>query len=288
MTPETLEGERSYLTGLAYRLLGSRADAEDVVQEALSRGSAIDDAETPRALLTTIVTRLCLDELRSARRRRETYVGPWLPEPVLTGVPGDDDPLERTQSVSMGFLVLLESLSPHERAVFVLREVFDLEFAEIAAALDKSEAACRQLLHRARDHVSSKRRRFPRRDQQAGLATRFLQALAGGDTAAMIALLVEDAEAVTDHGGKARAARNVVHGAERVAKLLLGFARKGGTGRYEASWVNGNPAVLAYDGDVLISAIILDTAIVDDDARIAGFHVVRNPDKLAAIGALPA
>jgi len=282
--------ERARLVGLAYRITGSRLDAEDVVQEAWMRAQAVDwdDLDRPAAWLTTVVSRLALDELKSARRRRESYVGPWLPEPVLTGVPGDDDPLERTQSVSMGFLVLLESLSPHERAVFVLREVFDLEFPEIAAALDKSEAACRQLLHRAREHVASKRRRFPRRDQQAGLAARFMQALAGGDTAGMIALLVEDAEAVTDHGGKARAARNVVHGADRVAKLLLGFARKGGTGRYEASWVNGNPAVLAYDGDVLISAIILDTAIVDGDARIAGFHVVRNPDKLAAIGALPA
>jgi RNA polymerase sigma-70 factor, ECF subfamily len=287
MTPEVLESERSYLTGLAYRLLGSRADAEDVVQEALTRGAAIDDARTPRALLTTIVTRLCLDELRSARRRREAYVGPWLPEPVLSGVPADADRLERTESVSYGFLLLLETLSPPERAVFVLREVFELDFAEIAEALGKTEAACRQLLHRAREHMAAKRRRFPRPDQQAALASRFLGALASGDVSAMVALLVDEAEAVSDHGGKASASRNVVHGADRVAKLLVGLARKGAAGtRSLPAWVNGNPALLVYVGDTLISAIVLDTVLDGDEARIAGFHIVRNPDKLAALAEL--
>jgi RNA polymerase sigma-70 factor (ECF subfamily) len=158
MTPEILQRERPYLLGVAYRLLGSASDAEDVVQDALARAMTIEDARSPRALLTTIVTRLCLDELRSARRRRETYVGPWLPEPVLTDAP--DEPaadaearLVAAESLSIGFLLLLESLTPHERAVFVLREVLELDFAEIAQAVNRSQVACRQLLHRARTHT---------------------------------------------------------------------------------------------------------------------------------------
>jgi len=288
MTPEVLEGERSYLTGIAYRLLGSRADAEDVVQEALSRGSTITDARTPRALLTTIVTRLCLDELRSARRRREEYVGPWLPEPVLTGPPRDDERLERTESLSFGFLLLLEALSPPERAVFVLREVFDLEFAEIAEALDKSEAACRQLLRRAREHLAARRRRFPRPEQQSALAARFFGALAQGDVDAMVTVLVDEAESVSDHGGKATAARKIVRGAVRVAKLLAGLARKGVAfePRSVPAWINGNPGMLVYVGGELFSAIVLDTTIIAGEPRIAAVHLVRNPDKLAAIGTL--
>ena len=286
MIPELLERERPYLTGLAYRLLGSRADAEDVVQDAFVKAAAIDDARTPRALLTTIVTRLCLDELRSARRRRERYVGPWLPEPVLTS---PDDPAEAAESVSFGFLLLLESLTPHERAVFVLREVLDLDFAEIAAAIGKSEAACRQLLHRARGHVAARRRRFPRRDQQGALAARFLTALATGDVAAMMEILIADAESFADHGGKASAATRPVHGAERVARLIIGLARKGAAmaPRVVPTWINGNPALIAYVGGVVETAIVLDTALVDGEPRIAGFHIIRNPDKLAALRRAP-
>jgi RNA polymerase sigma-70 factor (ECF subfamily) len=286
MTPDALERERPYLTGLAYRLLGSSADAEDVVQEAFVKAAPIDDARTPRALLTTIVTRLCLDELRSARRRRETYVGPWLPEPVITA---PDDPAEAAESISMGFLLLLESLTPHERAVFVLREVLDLDFAEIAEAIGKSEAACRQLLHRARGHVAARRRRFPRRDQQADLAARFMAALAGGDVAALTEILIADAQAISDHGGKARAAQRIVRGAERVARLLVGLARKGAgydDVRVDPAWINGNPAVVVYVQGQRSTVIVLDTAVVAEQPRIAGFHLIRNPDKLAALRTL--
>ena len=287
MSPDVLERERPYLTGLAYRLLGSAADAEDVVQEALARGRAIEDARTPRALLTTIVTRLCLDELRSARRRREQYVGPWLPEPVLAE-PAPDR-VELAESLSFGVLLLLEALTPHERAVFVLREVLELEYAEIAEAVGKTEAACRQLLRRAREHLAARRRRFPRRADQESVAARFLGALASGDVGAMVELLVADAEAVTDHGGKASAARKVVRGAAPVARLLVGLARKAAPlgVRIEPRWINGNPAVLAYAGEVLWSIVALDTVVIDGQARIAGVHVVRNPDKLAALRALP-
>lgn len=287
MTPELLERERPYLTGLAYRMLGSRADAEDAVQEALVRARAIDDARSPRALLTTIVTRLCLDELKSARRRREQYVGPWLPEPVIAE-PRPGERMELAESLSFGFLLLLETLTPHERAVFVLREVLDLEFAEIAGAVGKSQAACRQLLHRAREHLASRRRRFPRRDAQEMLATRFLQALGSGDVAALVEVLVAEAEAVTDHGGKAFAARRIVRGANRVSRLLIGLARKGrGVLTTTLGWVNGNPALIVRGADGTLWGIVsLDTAIIDGVPRIAAVHFVRNPDKLRELSSL--
>jgi RNA polymerase sigma-70 factor (ECF subfamily) len=281
VSPEDLERERPYLIGVAYRMLGSVADAEDVVQEALARGGAIDDARTPRALLTTIVTRLCLDELRSARRRREAYVGPWLPEPVMTG-DGPDDQVVDAESVSIGFLLLLESLTPHERAVFVLREVLDLDFAEIAEAIDRTEPACRQLLHRARDKMAARRRATPRRAAQRDLAARFLGALARGDVEAMVELLAADATAVADHGGKAKAMRNVLEGASRVARFLVGLAGKQGAHRFTVApgWINGQPAlVVSLDGRI-DGVYVLDTELLEGKARIAGLQIVRNPDKL--------
>jgi RNA polymerase sigma-70 factor (ECF subfamily) len=298
MTPDVLEPERAYLRGVAYRLLGSAADADDVVQEAMVKARAIDDADvrSPRALLTTIVTRLCLDEVRSARRRRERYVGPWLPEPVVTGALGaatgdrPDDKIGATESVSVAFLLLLETLTPHERAVFVLREVLDLEFAEIAAAVDKTEAACRQLLHRARERVAAGRRRFPRRDAQAALATRFVTALATGDVAALVDLLIDDATAVSDHGGKAKAAQHTIVGADRVARFLVGMAGKAATLQLtsEVAWLNGSPALVVRDAraGAIYVTVTLDLLEVDGAARVAAVHLVRNPDKLPA--ALPA
>jgi RNA polymerase sigma-70 factor (ECF subfamily) len=281
MSPEDLERERPYLIGVAYRMLGSVADAEDLVQEALARGAAIDDARTPRALLTTIVTRLCLDELRSARRRREAYVGPWLPEPVVTG-DGPDQQVGDAESVSIGFLLLLESLTPHERAVFVLREVLDLDFAEISEALDRTEPACRQLLHRARDKMAARRRTTPRRAEQRELAGRFLGALTRGDVEAMVELLAADATAVADHGGKAKSIRNVLEGAPRVARFLAGLAAKqGGSGFTVApGWINGQPAIVVSLRGRVDGVYVLDTELHEGKARVAGVHIVRNPDKL--------
>jgi RNA polymerase sigma-70 factor, ECF subfamily len=293
ITTGLLDRERPYLLGVAYRLLGSAADAEDVVQEALVRASRIDDARSPRALLTTIVTRLCLDELRSARRRREAYVGPWLPSPVVTGDPGvepgrPDQRLDAVESVSIGLLLLLEALTPHERAVLVLRDVLDLEFAEIAAAVDRSEAACRQLLHRARAHVAARRRRFPASAERRDLAARFLGALTRGDVAAMVELLAADATAVADHGGKAKAMQRPVTGADRVARLLAGLAGKGARAgvAITPAWINGNPAVLVYADGKLDGVFVLDTAVASGTPRVAGLHIVRNPDRLAELRAL--
>jgi RNA polymerase sigma-70 factor (ECF subfamily) len=292
MTPETLEPERDYLRGVAYRLLGSIADADDVIQEAFIKARDLEDVRSPRAMLTTIVTRLCLDEVRSARRRREHYVGPWLPDPVMTTVeapaPRPDDRVDAAESMSIAFLLLLDALSPHERAVFVLREVLELEFTEIAEAVDKTEAACRQLLHRAREHVTAGRRRYPRRDAQSALAGKFITALATGDVAALIDLLVDDATAVSDHGGKAKAAMNTIVGADRVARFIVGMAGKLAPHSMTsaAAWINGSPGLIVWQGAAIYSVVVLDTAVVDGEARVVGLHLVRNPDKLGT--ALPA
>jgi RNA polymerase sigma-70 factor, ECF subfamily len=291
--PAELEQHRAHLFGVAYRILGSAADAEDVVQEAFLRARAAAGSEeirSPRAWLTTIATRLCLDEVRSARRRREEYVGPWLPEPVLTGMPDDaaaaaqasgGERVGAAESVSMAFLVLLETLSPLERAVFVLREVFDLDFPEVAAAVERSEAACRQLFHRARGHVAERRPRFRGSAHRSReLAAAFLSALAAGDVGAFAGVLADDVVLKTDHGGKASAARRPVHGITDVARWFLGMMAKGQRlgAQTEFAWVNGCPALVIRDHERLQSVTILDTT----SGRIGAVHIVRNPDKLVA------
>jgi len=286
MTPDLLEAERPYLFALAYRLLGSAADAEDVLQEAFLKARAVDDIRSPRALLTTIVTRLCLDEVRSARRRREEYVGPWLPEPIATGEPGADDRTIAAESMSMAFLVLLESLSPLERAVFVLREVLDLDFGEIAEAVGRSEAACRQLLHRAREHVAARPARFPvAPTAQRSLTAAFLTALGTGDLDGLMRLLTEDVAFTTDHGGKARANLRTVAGRDRVARLMAGLYDKsmklGWAG--VPTWLNGAPALLALEQGRVVSATVLELVDGGDGPRVANVHTVRNPDKLAGL-----
>jgi RNA polymerase sigma-70 factor (ECF subfamily) len=287
--PGEFEQHRAHLFGVAYRILGSAADAEDVVQEAFLRARGASEAEvrSPRAWLTTIATRLCLDEVRSARRRRENYVGPWLPEPVTTGMPDDeaapsgDDRVSAAESVSMAFLVLLESLSPLERAVFVLREVFELDFPEIAAAVERSEAACRQLFHRAREHVAARRPRYAgsaRRSRE--LAAAFLAALAAGDVGAFAGVLADDVVLATDHGGKASAIRRQLRGVSVVARWFLGMfkkARRLGVAS-EVAWVNGCPALVVRDDARLQSVTVLDTT----SGSISAIHIVRNPDKLVA------
>lgn len=288
MTPEDLARERPFLFGLAYRMLGSAADAEDVLQEAWLRVAEVDDARSPRALLATVVTRLCLDETRSARRRRETYVGPWLPEPVA-GAVVDDDRLDRAETVSAAFMVLLESLSPLERAVFVLREVLDFDFADVAAAVDRSEAACRQLLHRAKAHVAERPARYePAPDVRAALTVAFVTALATGDVEALVRMLADDATAVTDHGGKASAIRRVLRGATTVAQLLAGLQRKSvGAEGVEGGLaeVNGALALVIREGGVVTSVIQLGWSEGPDGPRVAAVYMTRNPDKLRALDA---
>lgn len=276
---EAWVAERDRLVGLAYRMLGSVAEAEDVVAEAylcLQRAGASTVRE-PAAWLTTATTRLALDVLRSARRTREAYVGTWLPEPVDTSDPAGD--VERAESVSMALMVVLEALAPAERAVFVLREAFGYDHAAFAEMLGRSEAAVRQTAHRARAAVAARRPRFePDRARRDQVAHRFLAACAGDDLGALVALLAEDAVLVSDGGGRVPAGRRPIQGADAVARFLLGLVRVGATRGITATLteLNASPGVLVTEAGTVISAFVLD--VVDD--RVAVVRAVRNPDKL--------
>lgn len=284
---ERFSRHRAHLFALAYRMLGSVAEAEDVLQESFLRFAAAEaEIDDDRAFLTTIVSHRCLDELRSARARRETYVGPWLPEPLLSTIDDAPPPPDRVgmaESLRLAFLVLLEQLSPDERVVFLLREVFDEDFSSISRATGKSEAACRQLLHRAREHVhAGRRRRTTAREEQDRVMMAFLQACSAGDTAGLLAILGENAALVSDGGGKVKAARKVVHGADRVARFLVGALRKGyGAGELELREINGQPGLIVRHDGVLSLAVALDI----DDGRIAAVQFLMNPDKLRGLDA---
>lgn len=271
---------RTRLFGLAYRMLGSAAEAEDVLQEAHLRWQAAAHATiaAPGGWLTTVVSRLCLDQLKSARARREAYVGPWLPEPVPDEGGAEPPDLE---SISLAFLVLLESLSPLERAVFVLREVFDYDFAEVAAIVGREEAACRQLAHRAREHVRARRPRFARsRAQHEQLLGAFLGAVVQGDLDALQRMLADEVVAWSDGGGRAKAARNPVFGPDRVGRLCLGLARKGGAGLdVEVATINGWPGLVARREGKVVVTLSIET----DGEKIYALHVVNNPDKLTRL-----
>lgn len=281
---ETFEALRPLLFSVAYRMLGSVMDAEDAVQEAFVRWRRAGAAEvrSPQAFLTTVVTRLCINQLGSARARRETYVGPWLPEPLLgawTTEPvdeGDDEML------SLGFLLLLERLSPAERAVFVLREAFDLPFADIAAALEKTEDACRQLLSRARRNLESGRARFRSTpDERSRLMRSFGEAAGTGDLEALRAMLAEDVVLLSDGGGRVSAARNPVRGADFVSRFFLGFSRKAGAGavRVAPVRVNGRPGFAVQHADDPPSVFTLDVT----GGRVTAVYILRNPDKLRGL-----
>ena len=278
-TPEEFDEHRKALFAVAYRMLGSVADAEDIVQEAYLRWRQAprDEIETPRAYLTTVVTRLCIDHLRSARVRREAYVGPWLPEPVVTGDP-PDEPVARAESLSMAFLVLLESLTPAERAALLLREVFDYEYAEIAEALGKSEANCRQLVRRARERIAEGRPRFDAsREQRERMTERFLAAIATGDMDGLIGLLSSDITLWSDGGGKATAALNPIHGADRVGRFLIGIAKKApATLSALPATVNGEPGLVVKVDGRTQSVLTLHVG----QSGIEGIYIVRNPEKL--------
>jgi RNA polymerase sigma-70 factor (ECF subfamily) len=290
-TSAELQRERPYLMGIAYRMLGSASDAEDVVQEALLRAAHGGELRSIRAFLTTVVTRLCLDELGSARRRRETYVGPYLPEPVATDAldaPGADAP-ERRENVSLALLVLLDELSPLERAVFVLRDVFDLEFSEIGAALERSESACRKLLQRAREHIAAAQPMAAApADAQHAVCNAFYHALATGDLQALVEVLAEDASMRVDHGGKASAARKPLSGSDTVSRFLLGLIAKGQRAQEAYSVallpLNGAPGmVLKDDSGATIATFTLRISQLASGPRITDVYVMRNPDKLQAL-----
>lgn len=280
---DEFEAQRARLFGLAYRMLGSAEEAEDVLQDAYLRLHGADRAaiETPAAWLTKVVTNLCLNRLDSARMRREKYVGPWLPEPVQTtgGTLGPLDTAEQRESVSMALLVLLERLTPTERAAFVLHEAFGYRHREIAAILDRSEASCRQLHHRARERLADPPRRAGSDPAQLRpLLERFLSAARDGDLRGLERLLAADVTSWSDGGGKATAARHPVHGRQRVARLFAGmFSRAAPPYELSTTEINGAPAIVGYYAGELIGTLVLD--VVDD--RIVGLRAVANPDKLA-------
>ncbi|MBN9389606.1 MAG: RNA polymerase sigma-70 factor [Chloroflexi bacterium] len=287
---ESFETYRTYLFGIAYRMLGSVMDAEDMVQETFLRYQTARPQEihSLKAYLTTILTRLCIDQLSLARRKREVYVGPWLPEPILTAglsEPEGGNPekkVEMEESISLAFLVLLEQLQPFERAVFLLREVFDYEFAEIAAMLGKSEAACRKSFSRAKPHLREHRPRFKAsRQAQQQLLQGYVRAVETGELAALMDLLSEDVVLWTDAGGKTvTAAYRPVKGKDAVARFSLGTKRFWPS-RYHAELaeVNGQPAMLLFSGDILFAVLTVDVTA----DRIQTIRVMANPEKLARI-----
>ncbi|MGW0550183.1 RNA polymerase sigma-70 factor [Streptomyces altiplanensis] len=284
---DVFEEHRPLLTGVAYRMLGRVADAEDVVQEAWLRWSAQTrhDVREPRAYLVRITTRLAVDRLRHVQARREAYVGPWLPEPLVTDFGATvEDTAQRAvlaDSVSLAVLVVLESLSPLERAVFVLREAFGFPYGEIAATLERSESAVRQLSGRARRHVAERRPRFDvdpaeRRD----LTERFLAAASGGDLGALLALLAPDVRLVGDSGGKAKAPLRVLESADKVGRFLFAAAKQPvAESEFRFLELNGGPALLVLSGSKPDAVFQLDVA----DGLIQCVYIVRNPDKLTAL-----
>jgi RNA polymerase sigma-70 factor (ECF subfamily) len=285
---ESFETYRSYLFSIAYRMLGSAMDAEDMVQETYLRFQAAppQTIHSLKAYLTTILTRLCLDQLDLARRKRELYVGPWLPEPILTAeTPEAADPekrVETEESISLAFLVLLEQLQPFERAVFLLREVFGYEFAEIATMLDKNEAACRRSFSRAKQHLQEHRPRFPVSHQlHRQLLNGYYQAVQKGELAPLMDLLAEDVTGWTDGGGKVKqAALRPVIGREAVARLSLGSKRFWPEdARVEQGIVNGQPALIIRTGEKTFSVLSIEV----QDGRIQTIWVMVNPDKLAHV-----
>ncbi|MEV0142581.1 RNA polymerase sigma-70 factor [Streptomyces globisporus] len=284
---ETFEEHRPVLTGVAYRMLGRVADAEDVVQEAWLRWSAAarEDVREPRAFLVRITTRLAIDRLRRLQSRRETYPGTWLPEPVVTDFgPTPPDTAERAvlaDSVSLAVLVVLESLSPLERAVFVLREAFGFPYAEIATALNRTEAAVRQLAGRARRHVEERKPRYEvdsaeRRD----LTERFLAAASGGGIEQLLALLAPDVRLVSDGGGKAKAARRIIETADKVGRFLFAVAGElDPDGKIRVMELNGGPAVVHFAGGKADAVFQIEVS----QGVIQCAYIIRNPDKLAGL-----
>jgi len=287
---DLFQAHRRRLFAVAYRRLGSASDAEDVVQDAWLRYSAARPSElrSPQAYLTTIVTRLCLDRLKSARAAREEYVGPWLPEPVLTDDRSEPEhSIALAESVTLAFMVLLETLSPEERAVFLLREVFDHEYGDIAAMLDMTPANCRQLFHRAKTHLADRRPRFHESmEAKRPLVGRFVSALRDGDGDALASVLADDVGFWSDGGGKVLAARRPIFGRDNVVQVLVGIRRTApslGIALEDVTMavveVNREPALVLRVAGQIDSVYALS---IEDDS-ITGIRIVRNPDKLRFI-----
>jgi len=277
--------EQPRLAGLAYRILGSRADADDVVQEAWIRWQRSDPAtiERPGAWLTTVTSRLALDRLTSAQRTRETYVGPWLPEPVVESQIGDPaDVVELQESLTMGFLVLLERLAPVERVVFLLADVFGVPFDDIATTVDRTPVACRQIASRARQRVRAGRPRFQPTDDEAwAAAAAFFAAASAGDIDGLVSVLSDDVVLVSDGGANRHAARRPVVGPARVARFVATVtARMPADVEIEPALVNGEPGVLVRS----LGSTLIVLGVHVDHGRIDRLHAIVNPDKLASVG----
>jgi RNA polymerase sigma-70 factor (ECF subfamily) len=269
------EPHRRFLVGVAYRMLGSVAEAEDVVQDAYLRWEGADRAEVlePRAFLARIVTRLCLDRIKSARNKREEYVGTWLPEPIVEA-PG---PTQVADDLSVALLMTLERLSPLERAAFLLHDVFDMDYSQIAGVLERSEAACRQLATRAREHVRDERPRFePTREAEAKLTAAFATAMMSGDTGALSTLLAEDAVFYSDGGGKLKAALNPIFGRAKIVRFFEGIKNK------SAPLTDARPVrINGLPGFVLQGELGPETISIETSGdRIVAIYAIRNPDKL--------
>ena len=289
---ESFETYRSYLFAIAYRMLGSAMDAEDMVQETYLRYQTTppETIISLKAFLTTILTRLCMDQLHLARRKREQYMGPWLPEPIITAGTSEltkvEERVDAYESISLAFLVLLEQLQPIERAVFLLREVFEYEYAEIATFLGKSEVACRQSFSRAKKHLGDHRPRFPASpDTQKQLLTGFMQAVQAGEMTPLMNLLAEDVTFWADGGGKVKgAAMHQVAGRVAVARFILEsspiFRRSLPEGsRIELTEVNGQPALITRAGDQAFAVITIEV----EAQHIKTIRIIVNPDKLAHV-----
>lgn len=282
VTDRTFEAHRSRLFGLAYRMLGSRAEAEDVVQDAFLRWHQADREaiRAPEAWLVTTATRLAIDRLRALKTERDAYHGPWLPEPLMSEQPPPPDRhLELASDLSVAFLVMLERLSPEERAAFLLHDVFEHDYAEIARTLEKSEAACRQMVHRARERVKRDRKRFEVPEAaKANLLRRFIAALEAQDEQTLFALFAPDVTWTADGGGRVPASPRTLVGAELIVKLVLGLHQRfyRGQGVYHLGAVNGETGLVLRLGGRLAATIAIET----DGERITSVYVVVNPDKL--------
>jgi RNA polymerase sigma-70 factor, ECF subfamily len=277
------EENRARLWSIAYRMLGSRADADDAVQDAWLRwqGARVDEIRSPQAWLVTVTTRLCLDRLKQLRVERENYTGPWLPEPLVNEVPGADQSAELASDLSVALLAVLERLAPEERAAFLLHEMFDSGYDDIAQILGKSEAACRQIVSRATKRVRAERPRVEvPEDAKRRLLDRFMAAIQAQDEAALLALLAPDSAWTSDGGGKARAALRVLRGAHKVARFGANVFRKHIADiEFRPILVNGEPGCAGFNGGRLFSVMTLRT----DGERILDVFVVMNPDKLRSV-----
>ncbi|GAA1620384.1 RNA polymerase sigma-70 factor [Nonomuraea maheshkhaliensis] len=295
----TFEDHRSLLTGVAYRILGSVADAEDVVQDAWLRWSKVDEAvvDDPKAYLIRVTSRLAIDRLRWARSRRESYVGPWLPEPIGT-TPDAAEHAELADSVEMALMVVLETLSPLERAVFVLREAFDLPFAEIAEIIGRAEPATRQLARRARDHVRDKQPRFEvDQEERRRITERFIRAATDGDVEGLIALLSDQVNIISDGGGKAKAALRVITGSDNVSRYLMSISSPANIARFMTSigmsdvhdlsfgvaMLNNAPSLTVSAGGRVVTVMTLLVV----DGRIETIYLIANPEKTAHLQPVP-